>query len=128
MVFGQCPASGHRAAPQEHAENYHVVDPNGLTETFFAFGEIFLQRVSLGQRQVVCTGGTPLKAQQLVGKRHANKLWRNGTPAQLGEQANHGHPPKHTAGGLTRTYLTSMNRKQTGDLPPPPLNIYLHYF
>lgn len=125
VCCGVCPALRHRATPQEHTQNYHVVNPNGLAETFFAFGEIFLQQVSLGQCQVVCTGGTSLKAQQLMGKCPVNKLWRNGTPAWLGEQANHAHPQKDKAGGLTRTYLT---RKQTEDFFPPPLNVYLHYF
>lgn len=92
MVFGHCPALGHCAAPQECTENYQVVDVNGLTETFFTFGEIFLQQVSLGQRQVVSTGGTSLEVQQLVGKRPVNKLWRNSILARLGEQANHRHP------------------------------------
>jgi len=110
-------------------ENYRVVNPNGLTETFFTFGELFLQQVRVGQCQVVCTGGTSLKAQQLVGKRHANKLWRNDTRLRLGERANHGHPQKDMAGGLTHTYLTSMNRKQAGDFfSSPPLNIYLDCF
>lgn len=98
---GHCPASGHCAAPLERTENYQVVDVNGLTETFFTFGEIFLQQVSLGQRQVVSTGWTSLEVQQLMGKRSVNKLWRNSTPAQLGEQANHRHPQKDMAGGLT---------------------------
>lgn len=58
----------------DYTLSYHAVNPNSLTETFFTFGEFFFQQVSLGQRQVVPTGGTSLEAQQLVGKGLVNKL------------------------------------------------------
>lgn len=59
-----------------NTEDYHEVDPNGFAETLLAFGEVFLQQVSPGQRQVVRTRGA---RQQLVGKRHVNKLQGNST-------------------------------------------------
>lgn len=92
---------------------YQAVHADGLAEAFLTSGEIFLQQVHLGQRQVIGTGGASLKAEQLVGKCPVNKLWRKGTAAQLGELANCRHPQKHGAGGLTCTSLISMNRKQT---------------
>lgn len=59
-----------------NTEDYHEVDPNGFAETLLAFGEVFLQQASPGQRQVVGTRGA---RQQLVGKCHVNKLQGNST-------------------------------------------------
>lgn len=97
---------------------YQAVHADSLAEAFLTFGEIFLQQVCLGQRQVIGTGGASLKAEQLVGKCPVNKLWRKGTVAWLGEPARCRQPQKHGAGGLTCTSLISTNRKQTDHFTP----------
>lgn len=111
-----------------NTEDYHEVDPNGLAETLLAFGEVFLQQASPGQRQVVRTRGA---CQQLVGKRHVNKLQGNSTPARLGEQAHHGHPQDAAPALQTRFRRTAscpfeFHEQETDRrFFPPPLKNYL---
>lgn len=132
-AFSLSATLGWRPAPT-NTEDYQEVNPNGFAETFFTFGELFLQQARPGQRQVVSTGRASLLAQQLVGKCHANKLQRNGTPAWLGEQAKHRHhknPQEDTAPALSAlrelscTCLTSTNRRQEIIFSSSPLKICL---